>query len=129
MVVRGESLFFLQISDNGYVTLDAPVLSTFPKSFPITSGSYRAQKSTMIAPYWSDVDTRCGRPRDPARIDYRQLYVLQGSDLYNEIQRDVSLVAGPKGVVFNPTSVVIVTWEAVRSSDCDNKVLNPGYKT
>lgn len=76
----------------------------------------------MIAPYWSDVDTRCGGFHEPGHVYYRQLHVLKGSDLYNIIQKEVSLVGGPGDAAFEPTSVLIVTWKAVKSADCDDKV-------
>ena len=76
----------------------------------------------MIAPYWSDIDTRCGGSRDPAHVYYRQLRLIPSSDLDKKIQEEVILFTGPDGAAFKPTSVVIVTWEAVRSSDCDIKV-------
>lgn len=114
---------FLQISDNGYVTLNTPMLSTFPQPFPIKSGAYRLRISTMIAPYWSDVDTRCRGPHDQGRrhVYYRQLRVFPGSDLYNKIQKEVSNV-NVTDTIFKPTSVLIVTWNRVKSSDCYDAV-------
>ena len=64
----------------------------------------------MIAPYWSDVDTRCG-----GDIYYRQVKLEPGSDLFEKIQRDVSLTG--LGADFKPTVAIIVTWEAVMSQN------------
>ena len=105
----------LQISDNGYVTVNRPLLSTLPKPFPITKGSHISQKSVMIAPYWSDIDTRCGGA-NPGHIYYRQLSLIPGSDLSKKIQDDIEY-----GDSYEPTSVVIVTWEAVTPSNCGDK--------
>ena len=77
----------------------------------------------MIAPYWSDIDTRCGRcRRDPARVCYRQLSLTPGSDLYKKIQNEVALFNKTDDSTFKPTSVVIVTWKAVRPSGCYDEV-------
>lgn len=80
----------------------------------------------MIAPYWSDVDTRCGGPRDPAHVYYRQLSVIPDTDLYKQIQEEVALVLEPHDADFKPTSVVIVTWVAVKPSDCHDEVCSLG---
>lgn len=77
----------------------------------------------MIAPYWSDIDTRCGGcHRDPASVYYRQLRLIPGSDLYKKIQNEVALSSETDNSAFKPTSVVIVTWEAVRPSGCYDEV-------
>lgn len=73
----------------------------------------------MIAPYWSDVDTRCRGPHDQGHVYYRQLRVFPGSDLHNKIQKEVSYVSD---AIFKPTSVLIVTWNTVKSSDCYDAV-------
>ena len=62
--------------------------------------------SHMVAPYWSDIDTRCG-----GDIWYRQVQLQVDDDLYSTIYDEVDNA----GVVydFKPTSAVIVTWEGV----------------
>ena len=70
----------------------------------------------MIAPYWSDVDNRCRGPHgNQGHVYYRQLHVFPSSDLDTIIQKEVSYVSD---VIFKPTSVLIVTWKGVTSSDC-----------
>lgn len=60
----------------------------------------------MIAPYWSDIDTRCG-----GDIFYRQVKLEPNDKLYGRIRDDV----GRTGLAsnFEPTSTIIVTWESV----------------
>ena len=65
----------------------------------------------MVAPYWSDVDTRCG-----GDIYYRHMKVLPG-DLYDDIKEDVNRTG--LGDEFKASSVFIVTWEGVM---CTNDV-------
>ena len=124
-LTKHEVLKKFQISDNGYVTFDAPLLSTLPKPFPIKSGSYVSQRSVMVAPYWSDIDTRCG-----GKVYYWQVDVTQGSGLFKKIQDDVALAR--LGALFNPTSAVIVTWKAVTPENTfpcrDKRVSQSGLK-
>ena len=60
----------------------------------------------MIAPYWSDIDTRCG-----GDIYYRQVErdSVRDGGVFDRIREDVSHA----GYSFEPTSAVIVTWEGV----------------
>ena len=101
-----------QLSDNGYLTFQYPLSSNKPKSFPIKVGMEVAKRARMIAPYWSDVDTRCG-----GDVYYRQMKLFPGPDLYNTIQAEVGLTG--LGADFKPSSVLIVTWEGVT---CTNDV-------
>jgi hypothetical protein len=55
----GETYDSLYINNNGNVTFNGPVSGYTPVSFPVSS-------RPMIAPYWSDVDTR-GGVTDPAQ--------------------------------------------------------------
>lgn len=71
-----------------------------------------AKRAKMVAPYWSDVDTRCG-----GDIYYRHIKVVAGSDLFNEIKEEVRLTG--LGNDFEASSVFIVTWEGVT---CTNDV-------
>ena len=60
----------------------------------------------MIAPYWSDVDTRCG-----GDIWYRQLLLEPDDDLSRRINFEVALSRAEAD--FRPKSAIIVTWEGV----------------
>ena len=71
----------------------------------------------MIAPYWSDVDTRCD-----GEIYYRQ--EEHSSGLFKKIQHDVALV----GTSFKPKSAVVVTWKGV-ASRCGDKRVSSGDKS
>ena len=62
----------------------------------------------MIAPYWSDVDTRCG-----GDIYYRQVERVRDNGVFDRIQDDVSRA----GYSLEPTSAVVVTWEGVTSQN------------
>lgn len=68
--------------------------------------------SKMIAPYWSDIDTRCG-----GDIWYRQVQLQVEDDLYYRIYFEVANAGVAHG--FEPTLAVIVTWEGV---SCQNGV-------
>lgn len=70
----------------------------------------------MIAPYWSNVDTRCGG----GHIYYRQLNLIPGSDLSKKIHNDIARSGYD---IFLPTSVVIVTWKEVTPSCGDDRVM------
>lgn len=75
----------------------------------------------MIAPYWSDVDTRCG-----GDIYYRQLKILPGSDISYEIQQEVALTG--LGADFKPSALFIATWEGVMSTNdvpCTDQRVSP----
>ena len=48
-----QSLFTLQINDNGIISIDFPYVSRTPHPLPINGNGDR-----IIAPYWADVDTR-----------------------------------------------------------------------
>lgn len=103
----------MQISDNGYVTFGDPVLSNKPQTFPVRTGSHSVQIARMVAPYWSDVDTRCG-----GDVYYREMKpVYANPELYFNITNDVF----KSGVAYNffPESAVIVTWEGVM---CQNGI-------
>lgn len=106
-------MFFLQISDNGYITFHVPLLTNIPTTFPIGKGrSHVSQIAKMIAPYWSDIDTRCG-----GDVWYRTETLDASKNLYWRIIIEVA----NSGAVYNfvPTSALIVTWEGVT---CQNDV-------
>jgi hypothetical protein len=105
--------FILQLSDNGYLTFQYPFASNKPKPFPIKVGMETAKRAMMVAPYWSDVDTRCG-----GYIWYRQMKVIPGSDLFTKIKKEVKYTG--LGADFEASSVMIVTWEGVT---CTNDVI------
>ena len=102
--------FHLQLSDNGYITLRNPLRSNRPRSFPIATGSYTSRISRMVAPYWSDIDTRCG-----GDIWFRQVTLTPSNDLFTRIFIEVS--SSGAGADFKPTSAFIVTWEGVMSQN------------
>lgn len=60
----------------------------------------------MIAPYWSDIDTRCG-----GNVWYRQVQLEPDHDLSRNIRREVAQSAD--GHDFTPKSAIIVTWAGV----------------
>lgn len=76
------------------------------------TGSHSSQMSRMVAPYWSDIDTRCG-----GDIWYRQVQLQVGDNLYSRIYDEVANAGVAH--VFRPTSAVIVTWEEVT---CQNGI-------
>ena len=99
----------LQLSDNGYITFKVPVLSNSPKPFPVSTGSNSVKSARMIAPYWSDVDTRCG-----GDIYYREVQLESSSDpIVKYIQEEVALTG--VGANFSPKHAFIVTWEKVKA--------------
>ena len=101
---------FMQLSDNGYVTMKAPLRSNLPRSFPISSGAYTSRISRMIAVYWSDIDTRCG-----GDIWYRQVSLKPEDELSKNISLDIA--KSEKEPHFTPKSAIIVTWERVTSQN------------
>lgn len=105
-------LFPFTVSRQWLRYISVPLTSNKPKPFPIKVGMEIAKRAMMVAPYWSDVDTRCG-----GDIYYRQMKVLPGSDLYYDIQEEVALTG--LGADFKPSSVFIMTWEGVM---CTNDV-------
>ena len=60
----------------------------------------------MVAPYWSDIDTRCG-----GDIYYRQEDLALGHPLIYIIKHEVNLTGIASD--FEAMSAVIVTWEGV----------------
>ena len=71
-----------------------------------------AKMAKMVAPYWSDVDTRCG-----GDVWYRIIKLYSSDNLFKVIQHEVGL--HDEGNDFEPTSAVFVTWEGVT---CTNNV-------
>ena len=110
------SLNHSQLTDNGFVTFGNPrVSSNRPKTFPITEGSLTAQKAAMFAPYWSDVDIRCG-----GNIFYR---VTKDTTLLAQIYQDV--LRSPDAADFSfPQEALVITFVNVAhtSFPCDTTV-------
>ena len=46
--------YYMQVNNNGDITFDAPLSQYTSQAFPI-SGSHK-----IIAPFWTDIDTRYG---------------------------------------------------------------------
>ena len=90
----------MQVSTNGYISLDAPIVAFFPQAFPLYN-------SILIAPFWADVDTRGNNGGTIwYRSDVSELTVLN---------RTKGLVesAFPDQVGFSPVYVFIATWDRV----------------
>lgn len=115
MIIYPGSFKSSQLSDNGFITFGAPVNSNYPKTFPVTDGSYSAQRGAMFAPYWSDVDIRCG-----GNIFYR---VTKNTTLLAEIYQDVLRLPDAADFSF-PQEAVIITFVNVAhtSFSCDPNV-------
>ena len=88
---------YIQVSDNGIISLDNSYNNPYPESLPISG-------TRFIAPYWADADLR----------SHGQLYYRQTENLHltaraaDEIQGAFSL---SQNIVV--TKLVIVTWDAV----------------
>ena len=89
----------LQVNTNGVVSFGAAVTDYTADPFPLTG-------SPMLTPYWGDVDTR----GDGAG----EIRYLQSNDptLLSVARNDV-LEVYPSFTFFNPTSLLIATWDHV----------------
>lgn len=87
------------MNTNGVVSFGAPETAYNAEPFPINS-------SPMLTPYWGDVDTR----GDGAG----EIRYLQSNDttLLSMARNDV-LEVYPSFNFFNPTSLLIATWDHV----------------
>ena len=87
-------LLILQVSNNGYISLNGYTGGYTPRPFP-----YRSIKP-IIAPYWADIDTRSGSGR-----------VYYGETTSSSLRsRAAALVRRIYQVSFSPTHLFIATW-------------------
>ena len=114
---------------NGYVTFGRGMVSWYPQSFPLYSGSDVA----VLAPFWSDIDLRDyyvyyyyyfyyfnpyqqSYMRNPGRIYYHCYSHPVGSSPGNSQEKQVfdrvsKLVKNyASDSVFSPTMVCVITW-------------------
>ena len=87
-------LLILQVSNNGYISLNGYTGGYTPRPFP-----YRSIRP-IIAPYWADIDTRSGSGR-----------VYYGETTSSSLRsRAAGLVRRIYQVSFSPTHLFIATW-------------------
>jgi hypothetical protein len=105
-------LFVIQVSVNGFVTFGQPLMNPQPKLIPT------ATNIPMLAPFWADIDMTTG----PGKVYYQEhnrvtdddsVDPLVGTDqlVFAMAERHVQTAMGDTG--FYPTSVIIITWQAV----------------
>ena len=102
----------MQINNNGLLSFEGPVTSYSSQPFPIAASQFEpATKNIIIAPYWADVDTRTA---GSGAVWYRQ---TANSTLLGRARQEVTEILRlfPEKDVqaFNPTLLVIATWDKV----------------
>ena len=93
------------MNNNGDVTFNGPFSEYLPKPFPLE------EKLPIIAPFWTDFDTRC---KGSGNVSYQE--TTSNSirvKAANDIQSSLSLSSA-----FYPSSVIIVTWDQVQYYNC-----------
>lgn len=104
-----------QVMVNGLVSFGNPYLDSKPKLIPT------AQNVAIICPMWSDIDMKNG----PGNIFYQEYSrvtdnsadePLMGSEqtIFAMATMHSQVVMGDTG--FNPTNVIVITWQAVSPS-------------
>ena len=92
---------FSQVNNNGDITFNGPLSSYTSSAFPLSG-------VPIIAPYWADVDTRCGG----GPVYFRE---TTDSGIRSKAVSEIPY-ASTNG--FNPTHVTIVTWPGVGYYSC-----------
>ena len=105
-------LSFLQINNNGLLSFEDSVTSYSAQPFPITASQFEpVTKNIIIAPYWADVDTRTA---GSGAVWYRQ---TANSTLLERARQEVIeiflLYPEIDGETYNPTTLIIATWDKV----------------
>lgn len=102
----------MQINTNGILSFDAPSSVYSPQSFPLASATaLYSQTYKIIAPFWGDVDTT---NIGAGRIWYRQTTEKeQLSRAKEDIAKHSVLYPNVDIRSFNPTLMVVVTWDHV----------------
>ncbi|XP_062582966.1 sushi, nidogen and EGF-like domain-containing protein 1, partial [Saccostrea cucullata] len=99
----GSSYNSIYVNNNGDVTFETPLSECTSQPFPI-DGSHR-----IIAPFWTDIDTRKG-----GRLWYRtttdRTILQRGTNNINTLF--------PNIVTFTATWMMIITWEDVAAYGC-----------
>ena len=88
----------IQVNNNGIISFTRAVSTFTPDPFPLES------KLELIAPYWSDVDTR-----GIGKVWYRE---TANPDLLERAQREIQKAFAAHGT-FTPTYLFISTWDRV----------------
>lgn len=97
--------YCMQVNNNGDVTFDAPLSQFTSQAFPI-SGSHK-----IIAPFWTDIDTRQG-----GYLWYRT--TIEHTLLQRGTNKIRSLFPGL--LHFSATWMMVVTWEDVAAYGCSS---------
>ncbi len=85
------------MNTNGVLSFDAPVPDYSPDPFPISN-------STLIAPFWADIDTN-----GTGQISYRR---TNDSDLLEQVKQEIQKDFEDSRS-FVPTTLLIATWDNV----------------
>ena len=96
----------LQVNTNGVVSFASPVTSFEAEPFPLNT-------TAMLTPFWGDIDTRGA---GAGRIWYRQ---TSDAAFLSQARADV-LAVYPTFTSFNPTKLLIATWDGVGHYDSLN---------
>lgn len=91
-------IFLLKVNNNGVLSFNGPVFAFNAEPFPLNSSS------PMLTPYWGDVDTR-----GTGMVWYLQ---TNNSELLTMARNDV-LAVYTDFDFFNPTTLLIATWDHV----------------
>ena len=93
---------------NGAVSFNQPFTEFSPMPFP------RGYSVPIIAPFWADVDTRCG----DGNVFYRQ---TTSNSIRDKAASDIGNLPSLSSA-FYPSLVLIVTWDEVGYYSCGKKV-------
>lgn len=100
-----KSYLYLQVSNNGFISfIDSSLSEHASKSFPI-NGSHK-----IIAPFWSDVDTRYGG----------NLWYRTTMDRTTLLQANNEISLTFPSTSFLASWMMVVTWEDVAAYYCSN---------
>jgi len=91
----------MQVTTNGYISLDAPIVSFFPQTFPLYN-------LLLIAPFWADVDIR----GNGGTVWYSYADSVSKLAILNRTKALIESAFSGQ-VRFSPKYVFIVTWDHV----------------
>ena len=102
---------YMQVNNNGVISFQRPFSAYIPVPFPLINGSINGTNATsfqLIAPYWSDVDTRS---ENGGTVWYRESNAQEDITRARDDIRTAYEEARDSN--FAPHSVFIATWDHV----------------
>lgn len=98
--------FNLQVSVNGIISFDREFSLDFPENFPSMDGDVHF--SYLVAPYWSNVDTRIS-----GSVEYESYFRGDSEASDQQMSRVEEFLRDEGNVSFNAQWMLLASWENV----------------